>query len=91
MALIKDMADILTDTFVPICASLGFAMPDVLYLVSDSDLIEAARWAAETLPDLMDSAELLSGERPVKSWDHYTDSVGGVVSEKRPVQARSVE
>lgn len=66
-------------------------MKDVLYCVPDSDLIEAARLVAETLREWMDTAEILGGERPVTNWDHYTDSVGGVVSKRHLVQARSVE
>lgn len=46
---------------------------DVQYRVADADLIEAARLAAERLRDRL--ADLSS-----EDWEHYTDSVGGVVS-----------
>lgn len=46
-------------------------MKNVLYLIPDRDLIEAARLAAERLRDRL--ADLCA-----EGWELYTDSVGGV-------------
>lgn len=57
-------------------------LPETLSLISDAERIEAARYAAEKLRELMEVCELLGGERPVRNWEHYVDSVGGVHSKR---------
>lgn len=60
-------------------------MKDVLYLVPDRELIEAARLAAEILEvAMLNRSQLLEFEEPERvRWDHFVDSVGGVTSERR--------